>query len=221
MKISSEMRETARIPIVNAVDVNFNGHETFLALAVNISLNGVFLRGTGLLPVEGPCQVAISLPLGPQGGRFLAEGWVVRSGEEGTAIRFAQALGRETLNFITGSGREASLVLDGSLLGDYLNYFHVTRSRNERDCQVAFGISCKVFTWVTTASFLACVLVALLPVLIFHAQFQLAPAWVKLLSGFSYGVAWLMVLQPLADLTVFRLLRGLKARSGRRRRSPS
>ncbi len=215
MSISSEMREAARIPIYNAVDVNFDGRETLLGLAVNISMNGLLVRGTGPLPVDGDCRVAIALPGGgPRGGRFLAEGRIVRSGAEGTAIQFAQSLGWDTLDFITGSRRLAGELLDGSLLAAYRSYFRINRTRDPRDCQEAFGISSRTFNRVTTASFLACIPVALVPVLAFRAPFQAAPNWVKLLTGFSYGVLWLMVLQPLADLVVFRLLRTW----GRRRR---
>ena len=58
MSISSEMREAARIPIYNAVDVNFDGRETLLGLAVNISMNGLLVRGTGPLPVDAAKQAA-------------------------------------------------------------------------------------------------------------------------------------------------------------------
>jgi hypothetical protein len=220
MAISSEMRESARIPIVNAVDIHFDGHENLLALAVNISLNGLFLRGTGPLPVDGDCHVAIALPQGPRGGRFLAEGRIIRSGDEGTAICFNQSLGWETLNFITGSSRVAATMLGGSLLGSYLDYFRINRFRTERDCQVAFGISCRTFARVTLATFLASIPLALLPVLVFREALLALPNWTKLLAGFSYGVVWLLVLQPLMDLTAFRLLHWMDDRLARDRRRP-
>jgi len=210
MGISRENRTAKRFPLETPVDLRVQGHNAASGVAVNISVGGLLLVPGGLLPVGSPCEVAITPPAGSGQGIVVAEGTVVRSGEGGTAIRFIRALGEMAMDVLAGS---KAFQPGLPWLEYYLAYFQVGKGRAEFDCLRTFGVSQRTFRRVTTASFFICLACALLLVWLARDWIAGLPSWAKVTGALVYGAVWLLALQPLADLTVIKLLR--KGRRGR------
>jgi hypothetical protein len=185
------------------------------ALAVNVSLGGLYLDAAPGLPVGSPCDVAIFMPDGSDSGSYVAQGRIVRTGAEGTAIQFASMLGEKTLDAIArpGAGSVAA-----SIGRAYTDYFKVSQSRIGFECERVFGVTRRTFKTVTTASFLTSIPAAILPVYALRAHIPDGMNGLKIVLAFAYGALWLLVLQPFIDLAV---LRALKTRAARRSASNS
>lgn len=200
-----ESRTARRIPVGNPVNVMVRGKVILAAIAVNISMGGVYLNAAGVLPVGSPCEVAIFLPEGSGSESFVAQGRVVRAGESGTAIQFAKMLGDQTLDVIAAPGTPS---WGASLVRSYVNYFKVSQSRIGYDSERLFGVPPKIFRSVSTTSFITCIPAAILPVWAFRASIPAAiPDWAKIVAAFAYGAIWLLVLQPFIDLGVLSIIR--------------
>lgn len=203
-----ESRTAKRIPVGNPVNVMVKGKVILAAIAVNISMGGLYLDAAGVLPVGSPCEVAIFLPEGSGSESFVAQGRVVRAGDNGTAIQFAKMLGDQTLDVIASPGSPSWAA---SLARSYANYFKVSQSRIGYDSERLFGVTAKVFRSVSTTTFIACIPAAILPVWAFRASIPAAiPDWAKIVAAFAYGAIWLLVLQPFIDLGVLSLIRRMR-----------
>ena len=213
MTRSSQARAAKRIPIGNWVNVLFRGQVVLAALALNISLGGLALNAADALPLGSPCEVAIFLHKGEKGEngeRYVTRGTVVRNGEQGIAIRFAHVLDSKALAVIAKSTLPPAKTL---WFQSYRDYFRVSQSRSEGECQRTFGISQRRFHVLTTASFLSCIPASLLPVWLLREHIPAVSYLIKIALSFLYGAFWLLLLQPLVDLTLIRLLRRGSIRS--------
>jgi hypothetical protein len=210
MTRSSQARAAKRIPIGNWVNVLFRGQVVLAALASNISPGGLALNAADALPLGSPCEVAIFLHKGENGERYVTQGTVVRNGEEGLAIRFAHVLDSKALAVIAKS----TLLPKKTLwFKSYRDYFRVSQSRSEGECRRTFGISRRRFHVLTTTSFLSCIPASLLPVWLLREHLPAVSTLAKIGLSFLYGAIWLLLLQPLVDLTLIRLLRRASIRS--------
>ena len=205
-----EARTAKRLPAGNRVALVIQGRVILTAIAVNISMGGLYLNAAGAVPVGSPCEVAIYPPDGNETERILAQGRVVRVGEDGMAIQFAKALGDRTLGVLVNP---PSLLTGASWLQSYVNYFKVSQSNVSSDCERVFGITRSTFRTISTVSFIACIPTSILPVWIFRAQIPAIPDWAKIALSFGYGALWLLVLQPFIDLSVIRVIRAKASRS--------
>lgn len=199
-----ESRTAKRIPLGTPVKVLVKGKVILAAIAVNISMGGIYLNAAQALPVGSQCEIAIGLPEGSGAESFLTLGRVVRTGEDGTAIQFAKMLGDQTLDVLA---RPANTSWGASVVNAYMNYFRVSQSRIGFDSERVFGITAKTFRTVSTVSFITCIPAAILPVWALRAYIPNIPDWAKIIAAFAYGAVWLLVLQPLVDLTIFRALK--------------
>ncbi|BDU71762.1 PilZ domain-containing protein [Mesoterricola silvestris] len=200
-----ESRTAKRIPLGAPVKVLVKGKVILAAIAVNISMGGILLNAAEPLPVGSQCEVSIGLRGGSGADSFQTLGRVVRSGENGTAIQFAKMLGDQTLEVLA---QPASESWGSSLVHAYVNYFRVSQSRIGFDSERVFGVTARTFRTVSTISFITCIPAAVLPVWALRAYIpNNIPDWGKILAAFAYGAIWLLVLQPLVDLTIFRTLR--------------
>jgi hypothetical protein len=186
------------------VNVLFRGQVVLAALASDISMGGLGLKAADALPLGSPCEVAIFLHQGENGERYVTRGTVVRNGEQGLAIRFAHVLDSKALAVIAKSTLPPAKTL---WFQSYRDYFRVSQSRSEGECQRTFGISQRRFHVLTTASFLSCIPASLLPVWLLREHLPAVSTLAKIGLSFLYGAFWLLLLQPLVDLTLIRLLR--------------
>lgn len=203
----SDARVAERIPVKNRVNLMVKGRVILAAIAVNISMGGLYVDAAATLPVGSPCEVAIFLPNGGAGESFMAQGHIVRSGETGTAIQFNRMLADKTLDVIV---HPPGAFATDTLVHAYQSYFKVSQSRTPEDCERAFGIDRRTFKTITTSTFLTSIPAAVLPVWAFRAYIPPIPDWAKIAACFVYGALWLLVLQPGVDLALFR---AVKARS--------
>jgi len=210
MTSSGHARATRRIPIGNWVNVLFRGQVVLAALALNISTGGLALYAADPLPLGSPCEVAIFLHNGEDSERYVTRGTVVRNGEQGLAIKFARSLDSKALAVITKSALPPVKTL---WFQSYRGYFRVSQSRSEGECQRTFGITKRRFHVLTTASFIGCIPASLLPVWLLREHLPAAPYLIKIGLSFLYGAFWLLLLQPLVDLALIRLLRRGSIRS--------
>jgi hypothetical protein len=204
MSTTSEARSAIRVHVENAVNVMVKGRTILATIAVNISMGGLFLNAAATLPVGSPCEVAIFPPPGSAGGTLWTQGRIVRTGQSGTAIQFEETLGPSDLMALTSQPAPPART---SLLKAYQAYFAVSQSRIEADCQKAFGISKRTFSTITTASFLTSIPVAILPIWMLRAHIPAVPNPAKIALAFTYAAIWLLVLQPILDLGIIRLVR--------------
>lgn len=204
MSTSRDLRACGRIPIEKSVQVVTRGKAASYALAINISLGGLLLNAAPTLPVGSQCRLALP-PLGESVGKeIVLEGTVIRSDANGTAVKFKKMLENGTLEAIakqTGGG------LGVSLATAYVNYFKVSQNRDFEGSQQLLGVSPGVFRKVFLATFTTCILLAILPVLLLKGSLLWAPNWAKVLLCFGYAAVWFAVIQPLADLAVFGMLK--------------
>lgn len=209
-----EPRAARRIPAENRVNLFVHGKLIATAVAINISLGGLYLKASTPLPVGSSCEVAISLPKGNGAESVMAQGRVVRTGEVGTAIQFAQMLGEKTLDVIV---KPSSPMVGSTLLNSYLNYFKVSQSSNSEDCERVFGVSQHTFKTISTASFLTSIPAAILPVWLLRDSIPAIPDWAKIIACFFYAAFWLLVLQPFIDLGMISALRAKASRVNQRK----
>jgi len=208
MSGSKDSRTAERIPVANGVKVMVKGRVILAAIAVNISMGGMFINAAAALPVGSPCEVAISLPDGSAGESFLTQGRIVRSGDAGTAIQFASILGDKTLDVIV---KPSTFPVD-SLVHSLASYYKVSQSRSGAVCEKAFGIPRQTFKLITTATFGASLPAAILPVWLLRGHVLPVPDWAKVLASFIYVALWLFLLQPLMDLALIRVARARSQR---------
>jgi len=212
MNTSKDLRAYERVAIANPVKVRNGGRMASYALAINISMGGLLLGAVPTLPVGSPCEVAISLPGGSGAATVTTRGIVVRSGAQETAIRFLNTLDPSTYAKVVASSHAG---FGRSMLNAYVNYFKISQDKHYTGSEAFFGVSPSTFKKVITATFTSSIALAILPVWLFQ---NLIPAWpnaVKVLLAFGYGLFWLAVLQPSADLVIFKIIRN------RRKRSPA
>jgi len=204
-----DSRTAERIPVENRVNLMVKGRVILAAIAVNISMGGLYVDAAAALPVGSPCEVAIFLPDGSGSDSFVAQGKIVRSGESGTAIQFTRMLGDKTLDAIS---KPVSTFATDTLAHAYMSYFKVSQSKTGADCEKAFGISRQTFKKITTTTFAGSIPVAVLPVWLLRAHIPAIPDWSKIAICFIYGAFWLLVLQPGVDLALFKALRAKATR---------
>jgi hypothetical protein len=197
-----EARAARRIPIHHRVNLLVQGRVILAAMAVDISLGGVYLSAAQTLPVGSPCDVAIYLPEGEAMESLTAPGRVVRTAGDGLAIQFSRMLGDRTLDPFAHPALSG-----GSLAEAYVNYFKVSQSAAGYDCERIFGVSKRTFRAISTTTFVASIPTAILPVWFLRAYIPPAPNWEKILGCFVYAGIWLLALQPLVDLAVLRVFR--------------
>lgn len=210
MNASKDLRASERIPIDNRVQVRAKGRMASYALAINISMGGLLLSAAPSLPVGSPCELAIFLSENLEGKKILAEGTVVRSDANGTAIMFATALDKSLYETFTGM-KDTGFV--GPIFNAYSNYFKASQSDNLLDYERLLGVSRKTFRTVFLTTFSTCIPVAILPVWAFQQSIPPYPNWVKILACFAYGLVWLGLIQPSIDLTVFKFIRNRKQKT--------
>jgi len=203
MNTLKDLREYERIPIANQVQVRSNGRMATYALAINISMGGLLLGAAPPMPVGSPCEVAISLAT--NGGKsVVAKGIVVRSGEKETAVRFLNTMDKSMYDMVVAPGPAG---MGRSILNSYVNYFKVSQDKNYTGCEKLFGVSKTTFKNVILATFTGCIAVAILPVWLFHHLLPPGFNILKVILSFGYGLLWLAILQPIIDLTIFKIIR--------------
>lgn len=208
MSTSVEQRTSERIPTKNRVKVVVQGKMVAYSLAVNLSLGGVLLAAAPPLPLGSRCDLALFTP-GIQGGQgILAQGTVVRSDAQGTAIQFLEALPPESFRVLA---RQTAMDTGRSILNAYRDYFRVGQSEGLADCEKLLGVSKHTYRKVFITTFSACIPLAILPVWLLRESIPAAPVWAKISAAFVYGAAWLLLIQPTIDLTAFRFLRQRQA----------
>lgn len=212
---STEARAARRIAAGNRVNILVQGRVILAAIAVNISMGGLYLSASAPLPVGSPCEVAIFLPEGSGSEKFLAQGSVVRTAADGMAIQFAKMLGDQTLEVIANPPSPSAWT---SLAHAYVSYFKVSQSNIGYDCERVFGITRRTFRAISTTSFLTSIPAAILPVWLLRASIPAIPDWAKIIACFAYGAFWLLLLQPLFDLAVIKLVRSRAARTAQTKR---
>jgi len=199
---ATEHRIYDRLPSQNKVKIKGPGRLALYAIAINLSLGGVLLNATPGLPVGSQCQVALS---DGSAQPVLAQGTVVRSDTQGTAIRFASVLPSDQLQDLVAHGRP-----DPSLLDAYRSYFQVGRNEDNAGCERLLGVTPTTFRRVFYTTFSASLPAAVLPVWFMRAAIQPFPLAAKVVACFLYGALWYFLLQPTLDVAILRLLRKSK-----------
>lgn len=204
MRAPEDLRASERIPVEKRVKVGSLGKMSSYALVVNISLGGLLLTAAPTMPIGSPCKLAILLTEGANGRQVMAEGTVVRSDASGTAIKFASVMNQEVLGEILGS---AFAYAPKSILESYMSYFKVSQSKTYDGCEQLLGVSKKTFRSVFVSTFYTCIPLAILPVWGFHSAYMGVPNWLKIVVAFGYALFWFALIQPMADLTIFKFIR--------------
>lgn len=204
MSPSIEQRTSERVPTKNRVKILAQGKMVAYTLAVNLSLGGVLVADAPPLPLGSRCELALFTSDNGHGRGILAEGTVVRSDAQGTAIQFLQALPPESFRVLA---RQAATNTGRSILNAYRDYFRVGQSEGLADCEKLLGVSKRTYRTVFITTFSTCIPMAILPVWLLRESIPAAPAWAKIAAAFAYGAVWLLLIQPTLDLTTFRILR--------------
>ena len=204
MKSLNELREYERVPITNKVQVRSNGRMASYALAINISMGGLLLGAAPPLPVGSSCELAINLVNDTGGTSVVTKGVVVRSGENETAIRFLNTMDKSMYDMVVAP-RPAGWAR--SALRSYVNYFKVSQDKNYTGCEQLFGVSKSTFKNVILATFSGCIAAAILPVWLLHHLIPAGSNILKVVLAFGYGLFWLAIIQPIADLMIFSYVR--------------
>ncbi len=200
----SDKRTFERIPFSQKVKVVSMGRMVAYAMAINLGMGGVLLKSASPLPVGRKFRLAIPVT-GPEGvKRILAEGTVVRSDPEGTAIQFSNPLELAGIDNLLG---QASGMPGHTILAGYQAYFRVSRNQDLAECERLLGVSKRTFRTTFYITFLSCISLSILPVWLFQSSIPAYPNWIKIVLSFVYGGIWLAVIQPTLDLTVFHFLR--------------
>lgn len=203
MNASANKRTSERIPFSQKVNVVTMSRMAAYAMAINIGMGGVLLRSATNLPVGSQCRLTVPVPGGDGTKPFVAEGTVIRSDADGTAVQFLNTI--DQARFYTLFQPVAGT--QGSILASYQAYFRVSRNQNLADCEKLLGVSKRTFRTTFYISFVSCISLAVLSVWLFRNSIPASPNWVKVLFSFGYGALWLVIIQPTIDLTAFRFLR--------------
>lgn len=208
MSPRSDHRTSERIPIRNRVKVMAKGRMVAYTLAINISMGGVLLDAGPSLPVGSRCELAIFNTGAASSARIMAEGVVVRTEANRTAVQFLESLPQESLRALTDRTRLSTW---HSVIGAYSDYFRAGQSESLDACERLLGVSRSTYRAVFYTSFATCIPLAILPVWLLRASIPPAPVWAKIALCFLYGGVWLLLIQPTIDLTAFRLIRARKS----------
>jgi len=204
MSRASDQRTFERVPFGQKVKVVSKGKMVAYAMAINIGMGGVLLNASPILPVGSQCRLAIPVP-GEEGlQRLNAEGTVVWSTAEGTAVKFVRTLEPSRFEALVQMTRVSS---HRSPLDSYLDYFRVSMSKDLADCERLLGVSKQTFRTSFYLSFASCISLAILPVWVLRSSIPAIPDWTKVLLSFGYAAVWIAVIQPAVDLTVFHFVR--------------
>ena len=201
MVASPDMRASRRVPIGNRVRVISNGRIVTYVVALNLGLGGVLLKAQSPLPIGSSCKVSILPPDGAPDREVSVEGRVIREDGAGTAVQFAAALAKERFEAVVAPAGPRAV------LEAYRTYFRVSRTAGLENCESLLGVTKAQFRRVFYSTFSGSIVLAILPVWFLRASIPPYPNGVKILLAFAYGALWLMLLQPTADLAVFRWLR--------------
>lgn len=202
MNAREELRASVRVPVSNHVKVVNKGRSAMYALAVNLSMGGLLLSASPAMAVGSPCRLHI-LPNGATGPKIVVEGTVVRNDAHGVAVKFNAPLAESTYErFAAQSPAEAR-----TLLGSYRTYFQVSQDRDHQGAESSFGVDPRTFRRVVLTTFCTCVPVAIAPVLFLKGSLPDLPNWAKITGSFAYAGAWIGLIHPTIDLSIFRFLR--------------
>jgi hypothetical protein len=204
MVASPDMRASRRVPIGNRVRVISNGRIVTYVVALNLGLGGVLLKAQSPLPIGSSCKVSILPPDGAPDREVSVEGRVIREDGTGTAVQFAAALAEERFEAVVAPVATAG---PRAVLEAYRTYFRVSRTAGLENCESLLGVTKAQFRRVFYSTFSGSIVLAVLPVWFLRASIPAYPNGVKILLAFAYGALWLMLLQPAADLAIFRWLR--------------
>jgi heme/copper-type cytochrome/quinol oxidase subunit 4 len=204
----NDLRASERIPIRHRVQVQTIGRMTSYALALNISMGGLFLSAATALPVGSSCRLEIPIPGRTAGEGIITDGIVIRSNDMGSAIKFDRVLDDSLFQELIN---QAKIQNHPSFYASYINYFKAGQSDNPSDCERLLGVSKNTYNKVFIVTFSSCVALAILPVWLFQSSIPPLPAWVKITTSFGYGLIWLGIIQPTIDLTVFKFIRNGKS----------
>jgi len=207
MTTPEDLRTSRRIPIENRVQVRTNARKVFNALAINLSMGGLLLSAAPPLPVGSACELSILLPNGHLGNKVLAKGTVIRSDERGTAIQFERAFDEKVCNTIISN---QPIALGRPAFGGYFAYFVVSQSRNYAGCEKLLGVTKSIFKKVFISTFFASFPLSAAPVWMIRHDITSAPNWLKIVLAFVYALIWLAIIQPTADLLIFKYYRHKK-----------
>ena len=133
----------------------------------------------------------------------MAQGTIMRSGENGMAIRFTETLESQALAVITAMAPSAPAA---SWPGLYWAYFRVGHGKDDWECRQVFGITFRTFSRLSTTTFLCSIPVALLPVWLLRSFLHPLPSSLALAAALAYGAIWLLGVQPFIDLAAIRVL---------------
>ena len=195
-----DLRSSERVPIKRRVEITGQGRTIIYAIAINLSLGGIFLNATPVLAIGSPCRVAISQ--GNDKLPVITEGTVIRSNEQGTAIQFTRPIGDSTFAILArGADRGASFIQS------FRDYFKVSADPQHAESESLLGVSGRTFKRVFLTTFSTSIPVAILPVWLARASLPALPVALKILLSLAYGGLWMLVIQPSMDMTVFRFLR--------------
>jgi hypothetical protein len=203
MSPAFNQRTFERIPFKQKVNVVSMGRMVAYAMAINIGMGGVLLRSASHLPVGSQCRLTLPAEGGEGSRPFEAEGTVVRSDAEGTAVRFSSTLDQNRFQTLFRQSAGAQ----SSILASYQAYFRVSMNQDLADCEKLLGVSKQTFKTSFYVSFFSCISLAIIPVWIFRNSIPASPNWIRVLLSFGYGAIWLAVIQPSIDLTVFHFVK--------------
>lgn len=201
MNLTIEHRAFERVPIEGQVRVTADGRKV-PAVAINLSMGGLLLGAAAPLPVGSSCGLALSLPGRLDGEPVLAEGTVIRSDAKGMAIQFATALDRGRFETLLRRWRIAA---GEGWIGSFINYFRVSQNAGYAGCEQLLGVDRATFRKVFLCTFCSIIPIAVLPVWLLRSAIPPGANAVKILLSFAYGLLWLGVIQPVVDLSIFRL----------------
>lgn len=204
MSNSVDSRAFDRFPFSKQVQLMARGMSIPQALAINISLGGLLLGSALALPVGSRCKVSILQAGDTNPQKILVDGTVVRSDAHGTAVQFTSRLDTSLLAAIT---KQAYTQGGSALVNAYLNYFKVSQNKEYKGSQQLLGVSPTVFRKVFIVSFATCATLAVIPVWIIKDSLYWIPNWIKIVLSFGYVAIWFAIIQPMADLTVFRFMK--------------
>ena len=200
----ANQRTYERIPFRQKVKVVSMGRIVAYAMAINLGMGGVLLKSASSLPVGQKLRVDIP-GTGSGGGRpITAEGVVVRSDTDGTAIQFSNPL--QLASGLSILANPAATWNQGPLSA-YRAYFQVSRNQDLAGCEKLLGVSKRAFRATFYITFLSCISLSILPVWLFQGSIPAIPDWIKVVLSFVYGAFWLAIIQPTMDLAVFHFLR--------------
>ena len=98
--MATNQREFIRVTVAIHVELRMGGNAVIPGELVNVSLNGVLLRGQAIVPDGTPCIAVIHLDGGAGGPTIEARGHVVRTEADQLAVQFTDIMGTDGMRHL-------------------------------------------------------------------------------------------------------------------------